>query len=624
MSIQFETRPVRRSRGPNPTLLVAVGLVAFVVVAVLKPWDRPAPASAPVPAPTAAPSLAAALPSPASPSDGPAGAPGETDWTPQLTAILRDHGPEISRSVSLGWQLGIRSITWKGLFPGTSIPTAPLYGSMLEWWYPARSGNGSNWDSAPLEVVAPSVRAPVLALGLTTALGDDALDVRLWRLTEQGAIRLTPIEVSGPGADARLFLPPTALAPSGGWPHGRYVVEALLGSGIVAIPFTIGDPQPEAVPPLTRLDPPDVDGIAATLSAPGPFVVGDDGAVTARAAAATQRMDPAQAWLAIGAPLGHAGPLVARFEGAAPAALGVALAQGSVLEAASLWGIAPHVGRLPALQLVNPARSAYRFVAFATDDGRPWPAGMYAITARYRDATGRALEQSWHVDVGGDPAAPVPLLLRGAAGWASRSGHWAVLSTVGSAGTTRTVGETLAAARDPETAALRPERLGAMCPGSAHIDRASRLIGVAFPPDAGVSALRLVRRYAGGASELLDVPSTLLPGTGLGLFAAPAAAHGTWAEGYYDVVIALSPGLPLYLPLCIGRDAGSAFLFRVDPRSAVAPGARAAAAAAAAATAVRPAPARPAPSASGSAYVGPGGVMAGGAMVAPVGTMLAP
>jgi hypothetical protein len=212
-----------------------------------------------------------------------------------------------------------------------------------------------------------------------------------------------------------------------------------------------------------------------------------------------------------------------------------------------------------------------------------------------------------------DLDAPVPLLLRGAARWASLSGRWAVLSTVGSAGTTRTVGETLAAAREPETGALRPEPLGAMCPGSAHVDRASRLIGVAFPPDAGVSALRLVRRYADGASELLDVSSTLLPATGLALFAAPATTHGTWAEGYYDVEIALSPGLPLYLPLCIGRDAGSAFLFRVDPRSAVAPGARAVEAAA-----------PPGRSDSGSAYVGPGGVMASGAMVPPAGTMLAP
>ena len=180
------------------------------------------------------------------------------------------------------------------------------------------------------------------------------------------------------------------------------------------------------------------------------------------------------------------------------------------------------------------------------------------------------------------------------------------------------MGETLASAREPETAAMRPADLGAMCPGSAHVDQASRLIGVAFPPDAGVSALRLVRRYADGSSRLLDVASTLLPATGLALFAAPSATHGTWAEGYYDIEIALSPGLPQFMPLCIGRDAGSTYLFRVDPRSGIAPGARAATAAREEATGVIAASAVATVSArTDAAYAGPGGVMASGAMLKP-------
>ena len=148
MSVQFETRPVRGSRGPNRAVLLALGLVAFVALAIVKPWDSSRPASAAVAAPTAGPSAAAAVPSIPTATAAPAGATGETDWTAELTSILESRGPEIAREVSLGWQLGIRAITRKGLFAGTTISTAPLYGSMLEWWYPASGGRDSGWDTA--------------------------------------------------------------------------------------------------------------------------------------------------------------------------------------------------------------------------------------------------------------------------------------------------------------------------------------------------------------------------------------------------------------------------------------------------------------------------------------------
>jgi hypothetical protein len=571
MSVQFETRPVRGSRGPNPALLLAAGLAAFVLVAIVKPWDSAEPASAPLPAPSAA-SSARAVASVPVPSPAPAGGTGASDWTPELTAVLRRHGPEIARSVSLGWQLGIRAVTWKGLFPGTSIATAPLYGSMLEWWYPAAEGRRSGWTSDPLAIVAPWDRAPVLALGVTTGVGDDAVDVRFWRLTESGVERLAPVDVSGQRSGDRLFLPPAALAPDGGWPEGRYVAEVLLGSGIAAIPFRIGDgngPAQPAPPPVVTM--PGVAELARALSDRGVFVVDGRGAIVVEPAAPISRLDPTRAWLAMGDPPTEAAPRIARFETPAPVVAGVTLPDGSVLQSASLWGVSPFAVPMEAARFVNPVGSPMRFVAFAPPIGGAWPAGTYRITARYWDGAYRLTERSWHFDVGVDPSGPVPLLLAGVGRWAGEAGRWSVLSTVGSAGTNRTVGDTLASPRDPQDVPMRPERLDEMCPGSAHVDRASPLIGVGFPTDARVSGLRLLRRYAGGGSGPIEVPSVLLPAMGLALFAAPPETHGTWREGYYDIQIALSPGPPRYLPLCIGRDAGSAFLFRVDPSAAVEP-----------------------------------------------------
>ena len=83
---------------------------------------------------------------------------------------------------------------------------------------------------------------------MTTGIGDDALDVRFWRVTDSGIDRLAPIEVTGLGSADRLFLPPAILAPDGGWPDGRYVAEVLLGSGIVAIPFIIGEGEGPPLP----------------------------------------------------------------------------------------------------------------------------------------------------------------------------------------------------------------------------------------------------------------------------------------------------------------------------------------------------------------------------------------
>ena len=197
--------------------------------------------------------------------------------------------------------------------------------------------------------------------------------------------------------------------------------------------------------------------------------------------------------------------------------------------------------------IVNPVGSATPFVAFTRADGGRWPAGTYRITARFWDSAYRLTERSWHLDFGTNPDAPVPLLLTGAGRWAGVAGHWAVLSTVGAAGSNCTVGETLASAREPEVEAMRPADLGAMCPGSAHVDQASRLIGVAFPPDAGVSALRLVRRFADGSSRLLDVTSALSSGNrarALRCAAGDARHLGRGLLRHRDRPLARSAALP--------------------------------------------------------------------------------
>ena len=89
MSISFDTGPVRRSRGPDRAALLAVGLAAFVVLAVLKPWQAEAPPSAVAPSagpPSAAARLASPRPSP-TPS-ALAARPSAVAFTPTVDSIV--------------------------------------------------------------------------------------------------------------------------------------------------------------------------------------------------------------------------------------------------------------------------------------------------------------------------------------------------------------------------------------------------------------------------------------------------------------------------------------------------------------------------------------------------------
>ena len=77
MSVSFDTRPVRRSRGPDRSALIAIALASFVVLAVVKPWqgeqaDAVGPTAVPSPSAvarqSAAPRNAGADPTPFDPT----------------------------------------------------------------------------------------------------------------------------------------------------------------------------------------------------------------------------------------------------------------------------------------------------------------------------------------------------------------------------------------------------------------------------------------------------------------------------------------------------------------------------------------------------------------------------
>lgn len=403
MSIQFETRPVRRPRGPDRALILAVALAAFVGLAVLKPWQSeavPAVVHAPVPVPTR-PLVAAAVaasPSPAPRSDRDLVSPIARTW-PLLRGRLSDRS-----------SLGFRSITEPDQSPSPgggagrdASVTTLVEGTLVEHWDAVAGG-----DAAALAGTAPgalpatrlaraSRRQPVLAVGVTTGPATTPLDVRFWRVTATGSRSLTTSDLGAAARDL-MYLTPAEDRPATSWPVGRYLAELLLDDRIIALPFEItAGPQPADPGPRAISFTPGPATIRAALAnrGRGGFSIDVVGRATVVPVLAGDPLDAHGAWLALTrSPSGWPPPVV-RLADPAPAVLGVTLPANSVLQSASLWVVAPETTPMAADRFV-----AREFVAFARPGRDTWPAGTYRITARYWDAAYRLREASWHLDAG--------------------------------------------------------------------------------------------------------------------------------------------------------------------------------------------------------------------------------
>lgn len=247
-----------------------------------------------------------------------------------------------------------------------------------------------------------SGRQPVLAVGVTTGSLAAPLDVRFWRVGPAGSRRLSTTDLGGAARD-RVYLPPAEDRPETSWPAGRYVAELLLDDRIVALPFEIAvGPQPAEPAPAAVSITPNPETVLAALAGRGRggFSIDVDGRSTVIAVLPGDPLDAHAAWLVFARPRSAWPPRVVRLA-PDPAVLGVTLPTRSVLQSASLWGVAPVAEPLEAARIVG-----RQFVAFAPPDGGTWAAGTYRITARYWDAAYRLRESSWHMDVGG----PGPML----------------------------------------------------------------------------------------------------------------------------------------------------------------------------------------------------------------------
>lgn len=405
MSVQFDTRPVRRPRGPDRALVLALGLLAFVALAVLKPWQSevaPPVPPAPAPSPTS-PLVAAAL---ASPSPAPRSDRDLVNAIGQGWSALRGGLSERS-------SLGFRAITEPDQSPSpggagrdASITTL-LAGTYVEHWSAVPADEAAtlaaraSGDVLSTLLASVSPRRLVLAVGVTTSPAAAPLDVRFWRVEPEGARRLTTTDLGGAAPD-RVYLPPGEDRPAPAWPAGRYLAELLLPDRILALPFQVaaGQTAPASVSPALGFTP-----SAASIAGAFPMAVRGAFALDAGArptvvpAGAGDPLDAHAAWLALARSSGVRPPPVVRFK-SDPAVLGVALPAQTVLQSASLWSVAPVAAPFAARR-----HAGSWFVAFSPPRGT-WPSATYRITVRYWDAAYRLHEASWHLDVGG----PGPIL----------------------------------------------------------------------------------------------------------------------------------------------------------------------------------------------------------------------
>jgi hypothetical protein len=409
MSVQFDTRPVRRPRGPDRALLLALGLVAFVVLAVLKPWQsedpRPLP-STPVPPRATPPLVAAAIatpaPSPASRSDR------------ELVNAIGQSWSALRGSLSERSSLGFRAITGPDQSPSPgggadrdATITTLLAGTFVEHWNAVPADEAAvlaaraSGDVPSTLLARASRRQPVFAVGVTTSPAATPLDIRFWRLDASGPLRLGTSDLGGAAPD-RVYLPPAEDRPSAAWAAGRYLAELLLQDRILALPFEIVA-GPTAVGPVR----PPVGFTASAMTieavlpvgARGAFAVHDGARPTVVPASAADPLDAHAAWLAVHRSPTRWPPVVVQFK-PDPVILGVTLPAQSVLQSASIWRVAPVAAPLPAIR-----HAGSGFVAFSPLEGT-WPAATYRITVRYWDAAYQLRETSWHLDVGG----PGPIL----------------------------------------------------------------------------------------------------------------------------------------------------------------------------------------------------------------------
>lgn len=516
-SLAIEPRRLSRGRSTLAPAALALGATAFVLIALLKPWNAGGGGAATVPpggsgssSTTVSPgSRAAPAPGGSSAVQVPAPAPFPSSPTAaDLVASSRPH---------TDW--GIRAI----VVPAGRSPRGDGSGAGLTERWSAVDLAGDVWDLGAHGSPVGAADA-VFALGVTTPVDALPLDMRFWRMGAAGTpARIVPIPIPGPDPGSWLWRPdPTDATMLGTWPAGTYRIDVLLGSRIVRlitnVPGTLGPATPASSPAATPVPLPA--NLALHLQAlPVGLVAVAGGDVFHLVATPSGRLDELATWLdpGLAAPLSMLAPLPSDDV----SALGAVLPPGASNPHLGIELLAPIAGSvvvpietIPLNATAAPGTTPSSAVLATSEPGHPFATGIYELIVSWTDPQGDDRAEVWHIDIV-PTIPPVPPLspldsLR----------HWA--ADVSVAGGTR--GEPIVTDLDlvdgPGTGT---------CGHEASITSTDHLLAVAAA--AGVTTIG-ARLYRQDGSRVVD--TRLLPGrpetAGLTLLSLPAdgLAPGTY------------------------------------------------------------------------------------------------
>jgi hypothetical protein len=492
-------------RSTLPAAVAVIVAIAFVGLALAKPWDSGRALSSVAPSgnapPAASDNLGAAQPTPfaipPTPADMAAAASNRHDW-------------------------GVRAI----VVPATREPRGDGTDSGLaERWLPVDVDSGAAWDSS-VTGVAVEPGDEVVALGLTTPDDEMPLDVRFWRF-EPGVTtrRIVPRPLAGPEAGSWLFLPDlretTVL---GTWPAGTYRIDVLLGQRIVRLVTVVppgvaaGVPRATAQPVLPANL---VDQVGAFNA--GPFAVAPGGAFPLLGDAGDP-LDERAAWL---------GPATGQLEIAAVSqiatdpvsAIGLLLDPGEQLTDAVLDRVRP-TGEGPGLRVVplppvpmQGGGDRTSAVIIEHTDLRAVETGFYHLTATATFPDASPNTRTWNLEI--VPATPPPPPGRPLV----RMTRWVPLM----ADIDQLADEPLVSERD-----LGLADGDGTCGGSAHIGPDDGLFGIVEPRGFVTGRVRMVPL---GDTASSDVAIRVAPNVvdGLTIVAVPS---GGLAAGEYRLSVA--------------------------------------------------------------------------------------
>jgi hypothetical protein len=576
-------------------MLLVVATVGFMGIALLKPWQAPAPNPSPlIPAPSASAPVATA-PLPGAALDVPApyawngvafapvsGAPGLQAQATGVPLRVADLGKPL---VHDGY--GITIVTRVVRPPGSLAGQAAIPIYRVDW-------TGLPRERSPSLLTSATAGGTVLAVGVTAPAMRGPLDVRFWRLGgDPGHQRLSTPTLAGTLNAGRLFLPPLEDAPSGAWHSGAYQAELLTGAEIVRINFVLPPPDARRDVPRVAVNniplgfQPTAKYISEAMAGlpRGPFTINAAGKPMTWPGDAGPPLDEAGAWIAsaatatkpvgsIGNKLLPVGTAVARAWGGEPAVIGVGLPRGAHGVKATLVALAPPEGVLstePLVDLLEPGppqaggavdefgrRRA--LAAFVPPGGTTFAAGVYRIDVDSIDVDGVAHRDSWHVDIAGAAAPPgrvIPALLAAAHRWVDVTPGWGVLSIppLSPLGTHTTNYRLAPAVPMPRTApggSRRPDAELLRCDGAALVDIRRPVFALNLPRGLEPDAIRLVRAFTGTRGVVVPAVIARAARPNVWLLSAPATEpDGLWASGRYQLEVERAGKVAL-LQVCIG------------------------------------------------------------------------